>query len=334
MRLNPNGDVSTFPTRAELPIVAGTPNDSAWFWGGSDELGRLNLLTSQRVVKVAQENVKTGDVISLNLPLDVPSPPFFGRKSFHHEIKSIGKGAFDDEMAMNTQSSSQWDGYRHFACPRSGCHYNGILSDEIMGDHDESEGQTGRSRRLGIDAWAKKGIVGRGVFLDIYSWAQEEKRYDPFTAHGITASDLKACAKAQGVSFQIGDILLVRTGWIAKYSSLTHAEKIDCAKLDTMQHACAGLEASDEMKDFLHDTYFSAGACDNATFEAWPPPSMEGSLHASMLPLWGMPIGELWDFERLTDKCKELSRWTFLLTSSPANVPGGVASSPNALALF
>jgi hypothetical protein len=270
----------------------------------------------------------------LNLPLDVPNPPFFGRKPFHHEIKSLGQGAFDDETATNTQSSSQWDGYRHFADPRSGCHYNGILSDEIMGDDEESEVQPGRSRRLGIDAWAKKGIVGRGVFLDVYSWAQKEKPYDPFTTHGITASDLKACAKAQGASFQIGDILLVRTGWITKYSSLTNAEKEDRAKLDMMQHAYAGLEASDDMKDFLHDSYFAAAACDNANFEAWPPPSIEGSLHASMLPLWGMPIGELWDFEGLSEKCKELGRWTFLLTSAPTNVPGGVGSPPNALALF
>lgn len=101
-----------------------------------------------------------------------------------------------------------------------------------------------------------------------------------------------------------------------------------------MKHEYAGLEASEEMKDFLHDTYFAAAATDNANFEAWPPPSFEDSLHASMLPLWGMPIGELWDLEALSAKCKVLGRWTFLLTSAPGNVPGGVGSPPNALAMF
>lgn len=335
MRLNPNGDQSTFPKRAELPIVAGTPPGSAWFWGGSDELGRLNLLTPQRIAKATQENVNTGEVISLNLPLNIPGPPFFGRKPFQHEIKEIGKGAFDDEMATNTQSSSQWDGFRHLAGP-SGYHYNGVLSDELMGigEEDGDGPQPSTSRRLGIDAWAKKGIVGRAVFLDVWSLSQNEKPYDPFTTHGITVSDLKACAKAQGVDFRIGDILLVRTGWVTSYLSLSASEKEQRAKWDIMEHAYAGLEASEEMKDFLHDTYFAAAACDNANFETWPPPSLEGSLHASMLPLWGMPIGELWDFETLSDKCRELGRWTFLLMSAPSNVPGGVASAPNALALF
>jgi hypothetical protein len=334
MRLNPNADPSILPKRADLPVVAGTPDGSAWFWGGSDELGRLNLLTSQRIAQATRENVKTGDIVSLNLPLDIPSPPFFGRKPFHHEIKSIGKGAFDDETMINTQSSSQWDGFRRFADPISGYHYNGILSDEILGDEETIQDKSEKSRRLGIDAWAKKGIVGRGVFLDVYNWAQEAKPYDPFTAYPITASDLKACAKAQGVTFQVGDILLVRTGWVTKYLSLTTQEKEERANWDVMQHAYAGLEASEDMKDFLHDTYFAASACDNANFETWPPPNFEESLHASMLPLWGMPIGELWDFEALSQKCKELGRWTFLLTSAPANVPGGVASAPNALALF
>lgn len=147
MRLNPNGDLSTFPKRAELPIVAGTPPGSAWFWGGSDELGRLNLLTPQRIAKATQENVTNGEVVSLNLPLNIPGPPFFGRKAFQHEIKELGNGAFDDEMATNTQSSSQWDGIRQIAGPH-GYHYNGVLSDEIMsiGEDENNKSQVQTSR--------------------------------------------------------------------------------------------------------------------------------------------------------------------------------------------
>lgn len=47
-----------------------------------------------------------------------------------------------------------------------------------------------------------------------------------------------------------------------------------------------------------------------------------------------MPIGELWDLEALAAECQNQNKWTFLLTSAPLNVPGGVASPPNAIAIL
>ncbi|KAJ4288930.1 hypothetical protein N0V90_011271 [Kalmusia sp. IMI 367209] len=332
MRLDPNGDATEFPKRAALPHIAGTPEGSAWFWGGSDELGRLNLLTPERTRKTTLESVKTGEVASLNLPLNVPHPPLYDRKPIDHQIHSTTPNTLDDTYALNTQSSSQWDGFRHFADPRSGYFYNGVISQEILGDED---GEIEASRKLGIDAWAKHGIVGRGVLLDVWGWAREEgKEYDPFSRHEITTDDLEACAKRQGVDFRTGDILIIRTGWLQHYLSLSSAEQIDHSTKPSSQHRYAGLSASSSMKDFLHDNYFAAAASDSANFEVWPPHSVEESLHAIMLPLWGMPIGELWDLEALSEKCKSGQRWTFLLTSAPGNVPGGVGSPPNALAMF
>lgn len=235
---------------------------------------------------------------------------------------------------MNTQASSQWDGFRHYADPKTGYFYNGVLSHEILGDEDEELEAT---RKLGIDAWAKHGIVGRGVLLDIFRWANATgKSYDPFSRHEITVEDLQACAKHQGVSFQTGDILLVRTGWLHHYLSLSAGSQIDRSERSNgaSEDHYAGLAASSSMKDFLHDNYLAAAASDNANFEVWPPESAGESLHASMLPLWGMPIGELWDLEGLSEKCVAEKRWTFLLTSSPGNIPGGVGSPPNALAVF
>lgn len=329
MRLDPNGNASGFPKRRSLPHIAGTPTGSAWFWGGSDELGRLNLLTSRRILQATQSCVQTGQVVSLNLPLNVPGPAFYGRQNLHHNIHAIGTGVFDDKVAYNTQCSSQWDGFRHFGDPKTGFFYNGLKTEDIEPEVGED---TSKVTTLGIDAWAKKGVVGRGVLLDIYEWKQ--RGYDPFTSHPITADDLKKCAEAQGIEFQAGDILLVRTGWLHTYHTLSPAQRQERASIELFAHNYAGLEASDDMKDFLHDTYFAAAATDSINFEAWPPPSIEESLHASMLPLWGMPIGELWDLEELGRKCIELRRWTFLLTSAPGNVPGGVGSPPNALAMF
>lgn len=65
--------------------------------------------------------------------------------------------------------------------------------------------------------------------------------------------ELLAVAKAENVTFQTGDILLVRTGYICKYYTL---QKENPAKLEDLAHnpAYAGVEQSEEMKAFLHDS--------------------------------------------------------------------------------
>jgi hypothetical protein len=44
--------------------------------------------------------------------------------------------------------------------------------------------------------------------------------------------------------------------------------------------------------------------------------------------------GELFDLEALSRTCHELNRYTFFVTSMPLNMPGGVSSPPNAMAIF
>ena len=45
-------------------------------------------------------------------------------------------------------------------------------------------------------------------------------------------------------------------------------------------------------------------------------------------------LGELWDLRRLAAYCREQGRYSFMLTSSPLNVPCLVGSPPNALAIL
>ena len=47
-----------------------------------------------------------------------------------------------------------------------------------------------------------------------------------------------------------------------------------------------------------------------------------GFMHQNILALWGMPLGEMWDLEKLAETCRRLGRWTFFVTSAPANVVG------------
>ncbi|KAK1778390.1 hypothetical protein QBC45DRAFT_328490, partial [Copromyces sp. CBS 386.78] len=102
-----------------------------------------------------------------------------------------------------------------------------------------------------------------------------------------------------------------------------------------------GLEPSPELFKFLW-SHFSAVAGDQPSLECWPPlatrdPVNSGdqlSLHEVMLAGWGMPIGELFDLEALATECRNRKRWSFFVTSEVVNVKGGVASPPNALAIF
>jgi hypothetical protein len=87
------------------------------------------------------------------------------------------------------------------------------------------------------------------------------------------------------------------------------------------QQKYAGLAQEDAILDWLHDCYFAAVAGDAPAFERWPPPKPY-YLHEYLLALWGMPVGEMWNLERLAAKCAETKRYFFFMTSAPANVPG------------
>lgn len=76
--------------------------------------------------------------------------------------------------------------------------------------------------------WARHGISGRGVLLDLVNFFLTTRGalpYDPWTTHGISVADLEACAKHQGVEFRQGDILLLRVGFIQRYYGSTAVQK-------------------------------------------------------------------------------------------------------------
>ncbi len=107
-----------------------------------------------------------------------------------------------------------------------------------------------------MQAMASHGVVGRGVLLDYYSWSQNQgKPYDPLTTHRISVQSLKDVAKSENVKFEIGDILLVRSGYTARYHELEKQNPQKLVDAGCEIPTLAGLEQTEEMKTFLHDTY-------------------------------------------------------------------------------
>ena len=56
-----------FPQRKDVPQAPYAPPGvpTAWVWGETDFLGRLNLLTPTRVKAAAASEIKTGEMVSL-----------------------------------------------------------------------------------------------------------------------------------------------------------------------------------------------------------------------------------------------------------------------------
>lgn len=77
--------------------------------------------------------------------------------------------------------------------------------------------------------WAKHGICGRGVLVDLVSYFESGGSplpYDPWSSHSVELKDILACAKKQGVEFRLGDILILRVGFIRRYSSSSLEERL------------------------------------------------------------------------------------------------------------
>ena len=320
-------DPDELPPYDRLPVRSGAPKGSAWgLFGDDDQLGCINLLTADKVRQAARL-VKKGTVFALNLPLNLPDPPMFGRQLPEHRLLVVGAGMARDDCIDSfwPQGSSQWDGLRHVRHPRDGF-YNGVEDSDITLE---------RGSKLGIENWARRGIVGRGVLLDVERYLRDiGQPLDQRSSTIVHKETLEACAKAQNLQLRPADILVIRVGWLRWYlDEATPEERRGIGDDATVTALTSpGIGPVDEMAEYLWNLHVAAVACDNPAVEPWPP-GPGGFLHFRLLPHFGMPIGELWYLEDLAAACAEDGVYEFMLTSAPLNIPGGVGSPPNALAI-
>ncbi|CAK7240666.1 MAG: hypothetical protein STHCBS139747_002112 [Sporothrix thermara] len=338
------------PPFDSLPLDPNGPPGNAWgLYGDNDCLGALNMLTPALVTSVARQEIRTGERVSLDWSLNKPSHPSFNRpplewkRIMKKDVNGNDRTVNDDYLAFNTQGSSQWDGFRHYGYQQAKRFYGNVRMEDLEDPNV-----------IGIDAWVEKGgIVGRGVLLDYAGYCRATgKPLAPYESTAISAADLEAVlAYQKGPELQKGDILFVRSGCTEVYEQMAPEEQR--ALRERPQPNFIGLLANKTTLRWLWDRGFAAVAGDAPSFEQGPlvgshvvPGHTElgaqdealmkggGLIHQWVLAGWGVPIGEMFDLEALARKCTEQQRWSFFLSSVPLKVPGGVASPPNAIAIF
>ncbi|KOS39108.1 hypothetical protein ACN38_g10071 [Penicillium nordicum] len=235
------------PAFDALPLRKDGPPGNAWgMFGDQDQMGMLNLLTPENTAAAAREIVD-GKRVSTDWALNSMATPCFGRSAFEHIIKNKAPRAVNDDiLVFNTQSSSQWDGFRHYGS-KQGTYFNGCTQEDIQ-----------NSTRNGIHVWVENGgIVGRGVLLDYAGWAAANgKEVNCFETQSIPATVLQEVAISQDTTFRPGDILFIRTGWTQAYEQLSPAQ---CQQLaDYAAPPVIGVESSEAMLRWIWDLELAA----------------------------------------------------------------------------
>jgi kynurenine formamidase len=317
--------MSKTPPYDALPVIEATGDAHAWdVWGRDDELGSVNRLGPAQVAAAARL-VRDGRVINLTLPLDEPAPGLSAdREGYRHHIEVRRQGRDDSLDNFYLQFSSQWDGLRHIRYREFG----------YWGGRQEADLDAGA---LGIERWARHGIIGRGVLVDVPRFMERGSRaYALDERAPIGPSLLEAILEDQGVAPETGDILLLRTGWLAWYLELdAGARQALRGSLHPGEGGlhCPGLDPTRATAAWLWDHGVAAIAADNPALEALPVDREQGFQHRRLMPLLGMPIGEFWQLDELAADCASDGRYACMLVSAPLHLPGGVGSPANAYAV-
>jgi kynurenine formamidase len=215
----------------------------------------------------------------------------------------------DDVIIMPLQAATQWDALSHV-----------YYDDQLYNGFPASSVTSLGAFHCGIDKVDGKGITSRGVLLDIVRLRGVEtfcELGDP-----ITPEELDEAARAEGVTVGRGDIVLVRTGWWARF-------------LETGDGAEPGAGLHWSCAAWLHDHEVAAVAADNLMVEN-PQSGIDGvflPMHMLCLRDMGLMLGEYWDLTALAEDCAADGIYEFQLVAPPLRVTGAVGSPLNPIAI-
>jgi len=298
-------------------------------WGDDDRLGTLNFITDE-VVVAAAKSIRRGQRFSLAYPLrsdGLQIGLIEGRTNPERTMISLHSAMLgdtdqfvtnDDAVTMGLQAATHWDGLCHAGYKNS--FYNGVPFSSV----DENGASV-----LGIEHLAS--LTSRGVLLDVARLYEVDELPH---GHPIDADDLRAAEKAQGVTVRGGDIVLIRTGAMARAAAGDLSDYYGTLGDDGLPKS-AGVSV--RAAEFFHERDVAAVATDNVTFEVFPwDPTTPGDMlavHCIHLVDMGLTQGQNWVLEDLADDCARDGQWDFFLEASPQPFVGACGSPVNPVAI-
>jgi hypothetical protein len=291
-------------------------------WGKDDERGALNLITPQKEVQAARL-VKEGVTVSLahfaDLEKAVDNFNFGPTKHemFHNPATGKIGGALDIiSFGIHDGTNSHLDALCHYRLDRDGklLVFNGHPQ-----DLDESGCKANAIDRMG------PGVFTRGVLVDL-PLLRGVPYLEPGTA--IYVSDLEAWEKFAGIKIGSGDALFIRTGrWarrakLGPWNAAREAAGLHGSVMPWMKQRDIALLGGDGVNDVQPSGVVGAGEAANRP------------VHTLAIAVLGVPLVDNAYLEDAAREAARLKRWEFLTTVQFTRVPGGTATSFNALATF
>ena len=321
----------TYPTFARLLEREG--GLAATSWGLFPEPGRgTPSFITQDTILEATKCIRTGTVFGLDYPADAFDPGMSLKRSApRHTIYSSHPAHRDDYLdGYYLQGSTQIDGLRHRRADDIGF-YNGTPDDRIR------EG----TPDLGIQQWADKPIVGRGVLVDLDGHRNAlGEPIDHAGGEPLSLDLIQTAVQAQNLTIRPGDVLMFHTGWCEWFLALSLEEK----QRTRDGRRATGIAQSQEFVAWAWDHRLALIAADNFALECLPAvpgspfrdsaPNDHGMMHQQLLAKLGMPLGELWRLGPLSRHMTTTGRWDALISIKPLNITGGTGSPANATAVM
>jgi len=297
-------------------------------WGPDDEIGTLNYVTPE-VIRAAAGLVRKGKVISLAMNVTPGvSPKYPGRRGLIRFMdldgadflveRPYGNVAWTESVLMiEDHGSTHLDPLVHLWW--GNCMYNNYSA---PGTISQSNGVT----KGGTNAYIPRSFT-RGVLIDVAGYLGKDYVDKIDGGMVLTPEMIEKIAAAQKVEITPGTALLIRTGWLTRWTGA----KPEWKQEDGEVGISCGIEK------WVHEKRVALIGADNVAVEAVPSTEacnefyeVDGApVHIGVMSMLGVPLLELMDLDELSEDCAADGIYEFAFSFAPFryhNASGGLVS--------